>query len=296
MNKFMQNKEENREAPYFQAAKAALINWCGMSQEEAEQKIQTESRAAIEKQTGAHGSVYDAATRIAKEFSLDEKQTVGFINEVLGKTKETEMTELIKGKIETIKNNPYVSDLADRLEAKLALETCDAIHKGWTGRNSTPFFGAKDAKDQQYQYTPSEFIGWGEVKADLLFLKPVADSVGLNIDEASMKELYAERVVDYLEKVKEIAGPGIEGVGGPGVDTIVELIDVIDNLENGNKIMLSDEIAFAWENDPELVIQIAHEVYTKGIGADLELMNKLQEQGVLSKDDPSGLDYFEQEK
>ena len=78
-------------------------------------------------------------------------------------------------------------------------------------------------------------------------------------------------------------------MGGPGIDTIIELIDVIDNIENGKRIILSPEIAAAWENDPVLVGQIAHEVSTKGIGADKELMQALVDREILDRDDPTGL-------
>ena len=280
----------SRNAPYYQAAKAALINWNGMAPEEATRFIETASKAEIELQTGAHGSVYDAAHRIAREMGLTEKEAYQFTQEMLGMSDSTAMLTEVRNAFETVRrNNP---ELVDHISANLLLDACDDIHKGWTGRNATPFFGKKDMKDQQYQYATSEMIGWKEVKADLLFLAPIAEAVGIQIDEETMKRVYGERVLAYCQEIKDIGGPGIEGVGGPGIDTLVELIDVIDNLENGKRIMLSPEIAAAWENDPQLVAQIAHEVSTKGIGADSELIQALVDRGILDRDDPTGLDDF----
>ena len=278
----------NKNAPYFQAARAALINWSGLSPEEADKKIQEKSKAEIEMDTGAHGSVYDASNRIAKALGLNDKEAYQFTQEMLGNSESTQMLDEVKERFTIMRSqNP---EIADKLTAELLLDACDDVHKGWTGRNASPFFGKKDVKDQQYQYNTSEMIGWKEVKADLLFLAPIANAVGMEIDENAMKQLYGERVLDYCQHIKDIGGPGIEGVGGSGIDTVVEIIDVIDDIENGKRIILSPEIAAAWENDPALVEQIAYEVSTKGIGADAQLMQELIDRGILNRENPIGLD------
>jgi hypothetical protein len=278
----------NKNAPYFVAAKAALINWNSMSIEDANEFIETKSRAEIEQATGAYGSVYDASNRIAHALGLSDKEAYQFTQEMLGNSDSTAMLDKVKEQFALVK--AQCPERAQELTAGLLLDACDDVHKGWTGRNASPFFGKKDIKDQQYQYGTSEMIGWKEVKADLLFLSPIADAVGLEINEDDMKRLYGERVLAYCQHIQDVGGPGIEGVGGPGIDTIVELIDVIDNLENGKRIMLSPEIAAAWENDPALVQQIAHEVSTKGIGADAQLIQTMIDMGILDRDNPTGLE------
>jgi hypothetical protein len=258
-----------------------------MSPEEANKLITESPRAEIEMKTGAHGSVYDASYLIARKMGLSEKEAYQFTQEMLGLSDSTAMLTEVRNAFETIlRDNP---ELVKQLSAGLLLDACDQVHCGWTGRNASPFFGKKDMKDQQYQYATSEMIGWKEVKADLLFIEPIANAVGIEIDEEEMKRRYGERVLEYCQRIKELGGNGIEGVGGPGIDTIVEIIDAIDNVENGKRIILSPEIAAAWENDPELVKQIAREVSTKGVGADAALVNKLIERGILNREDPDGL-------
>ena len=187
----------NRNAPYFQAAKAALINWNGMTPEAADQFIQTASKAEIEMQTGAHGSVYDASNKIAKELGLNAQEAYQFTQEVLGNSDSTKMLDEVKNRFAILRNQNQ--ELADRLTAGLLLNACDDVHKGWTGRNASPFFGKKDIKDQQYQYNTSEMIGWKEVKSDLLFIEPIAQAVGIEINEDEMKRAYGERVLDYCQ-------------------------------------------------------------------------------------------------
>lgn len=274
----------NRNAPYYQAAKAALINWNGMDPVEAQKLIETSSRAEIEAQTGAHGSVYDAAHSIGRGLGLEKEDLYEFTQEVLGFSDSTKMVDEVKNRFEILRTNNC--EMADVMTSDLLLNASDEVHKGWTARNATPFFGKKDLKDQQYQYAPLELIGWKEVTSDLLFLRPVAEAVGIQIDENLMREVYRNRVFDYLRRVQDAGGPGIEGVGDPGIDTIQEYVDVIDNLENGQRIILSQEIATAWEYDKELVQDIARQVKEKGIGTDQELVEKLEEAGLLHDDGP----------
>lgn len=277
----------NRNAPYYQAAKAALINWNGMDPVEAQKLIETGSRAEIEAQTGAHGSVYDAANRLGLGLGLTGKDLYDFTREALGQTTETRMIDDVRERFQMLRNhNP---EMADIMTADLLLEASDEVHKGWTGRNATPFFGKKDIKDQQYQYNPLELIGFKEVKSDLLFLRPLAEQIGINVDEELLKQRYDARVESYLRHVQEVGGPGIEGMGGPGIDTLHEYVDIVDNLENGQRVILSPEIASAWEYDQALVADIAGQVDARGIGADQELMEHLEDVGLIhSEDDGRG--------
>lgn len=273
----------NRNAPYYQAAKDALINWNGMDPAEAQKLIETGSRAEIENMTGAHGSVYDAAHRLGLGLGLTGKDLHDFTEEALGKTVETHMMEEVKARFQILKDHNQT--MADTMTADLLLEVSDAVHKGWTSRNATPFFGKKDMKDQQYQYAPLELIGFKEVKSDLLFLKPLAEQVGITINEELLHDRYNERVESYLRYVQRNGGEGIEGYGRPGIDTMHEYVDVVDNMENGHRVVLSPEIADAWEYDQALVADIAGQVDARGIGADQELMEHLEDVGLIHNED-----------
>lgn len=271
----------NRNAPYYQAAKAALINWNGIDPEEAQKIIETKSRAEIENMTGAHGSVYDAANRLGLGLGLTGKDLYNFTREALGQTTETRMMDDVRERFQMLRARN--TEIADVMTAKLLLDAIDEVHKGWTGRNATPFFGKKDMKDQQYQYTPLEMIGWKEVESDLLFLRPLAEAVGININEELMRNAYEDRVVEYFSKLHGI-GQGLAGVGGPGIDTWQEYVDIVDNVENGNRVVLSPEIAAAWGNDPSLVKDIAQQVAEKGIGAYPQIVSKLKNEGLIQEE------------
>ena len=284
----------NRNAPFFKASADALINWNGMNPAEVDQIIQTESIEQIQQRTTARGSVHAAAFRMASELNqmldlgLSYSQIHEFTQEVMGLTDSREMSDLLQEKIqEHIARNPEQAMLDF---ANIALDACDSVHSNWTFENAKEFFGRKTMKEQLYQYGPSEVIGWGEVKSDLLFLKPVSDSIQMPVDPELMRELYVQRVADYFKHIQEIGGPGIEGVGGPGIDTIREVIDVVDNLENGVRINLSPEVRDMWEHNPELVNAIAQQVSSKGIGRDEGLIEMLQDQGILSHEDPVGFE------
>ena len=69
--------------PYQNVAKAALINWNGLSEEEANLKIQTESVQELENQVCAMGSMKYAVAGIAKQIGLDEEETIKFFDVVI---------------------------------------------------------------------------------------------------------------------------------------------------------------------------------------------------------------------
>ena len=259
-----------------------MVNWQGMTPEEADHFLATSTRAQIEEKTKAHGSVADAARKIGSGLGLEGKELYQFTREMLGQTDSTEMLDEVKRRFELLRsNNP---ELADKLTANLLLDASDEVHKGWTARNATPFFGKKDSKGQQYQYTPLEMIGWKEVKSDLLFLRPVAEAVGININEDLMRQLYSDRVVEYFKHLQEIGGKGIEGMGKDGLDTMEEYIQIVDDVENGKRIMLAPEILEAWQYDDNIPPEIAKQVLEKGIGIDSDIIDRLKDEGLLFDD------------
>lgn len=43
-------------------------------------------------------------------------------------------------------------------------------------------------------------IGWKEAKADLLFLAPVLDSIGVSVDEVALHLVYDKKVKEFYER------------------------------------------------------------------------------------------------
>lgn len=283
----------NRNAPYFETAKIALMQWSGKTLEEAEKFVAEKSMAEIEHAVVAYGSMSDAAMHIGGKLGLNAYESYVFSQEVLGRTASTAMTDLVHRKIQEELASRSVED-AKQFASDLLISTADATHAGWTARKSGDFHGAKDRKDQQYQYTTSDFIGFKEVQSDLFFITPIAESIGLPVNSEELLQAYHDVTVENLRALKE-QGIAIEGVGGPGVDTIREMVGSLDELMQGSRVKWTPDIAMDWEHNDELLRQVTVEVMEKGIGKDSVLMERLMDEGILNREDPDGLDDFGQD-
>lgn len=176
--------------PYQNVAKAALINWNGLSEEEANIKIQTESVQELESQVYAMSSMKYAVVGIAKQAGLNEEETTNFFEAVINGPEDSEIFRLISEKMQGFTE-----------EQKLGVLT--TIHDGWVVDNSSEkTFNKKVDRQQLRQYAPLELIGWNEVKSDLLFLNPVFASVGVQVDEIALAQAYHNRVANYMEEMK----------------------------------------------------------------------------------------------
>lgn len=283
----------DKESSYFKVAQDVLVHWHSFTPEDAAKFITENNRAVIEEKIEAHGSISDAALRLGKRLGLDGYQSYVLSQEMLGLTTSTAMTELAKQRVrEELARRTL--DEARKFSADILIDCADRTHANWTGRKSGAFFGNKDVRDKQYQYTTSDFIGMSEVKADFMFIRPMAEVLGLPVDEQSLLNRYHDVTVQNLRDLKE-RGVEIEGVGGPGVDTIREMVGSLDELMQGDRVKWSEDVHLAWQYDYELGNQVTREVMEKGIGKDAALMGRLVDEGILNKEDPDGLDDFGQE-
>ncbi len=176
--------------PYQNVARAALINWNGLSEEEANAKIQTESVQELEGQVYAMGSMKHAVVGIAKQIGLNEEETAKFFEAVINGPENAEIFGIVREKMQGFSE-----------EQKLGV--LSTIHDGWVVDNSSEkTFNKKVDREQLRQYAPLELIGWNEVKSDLLFLNPILASVGVQVDESTLAQAYHNRVATYMEEMK----------------------------------------------------------------------------------------------
>ena len=173
--------------PYQNIAKKALINWNGLTEQEATEKINNETVEQLESQVYAMDSVKFAVIGIGKEIGLTEEEITNFFTVVVNGPENSELFNLISSKISGISEQQKLNILS-------------VIHDGWVVSNSSEKkFNKKVDRQQLRQYAPLELIGWNEVKSDLLFLEPILSSVGVSVNEETLQKAYYERVADYLE-------------------------------------------------------------------------------------------------
>ena len=223
--------------PYYQVAKSALMNWNGLSEEEAMKTIQQSSFEEVEGQVWAKGSMDYAIENILSKVELSEEQKDRFTKAIYGELGDSSILEDVGAK------------LSEKNNEKVIMETLFAVHDGWVKDNSKKFF----ARDKKYQHLPSELIGWDEVKADLLFVKSIYDSMGIEVDEEKLEEKYNKTVKTFKDK--------------KGIHTDVDLIHEINK---------GAEFYPALEGQDEILYALSKSAYVstfilkKGIGEILE--------------------------
>lgn len=179
-------------SPYREVAKQALMSWNGLEEKEAQQQAETLSIEQLESQVWASGSIDQGIDMIASLFSLTKEEREKFKAIVYGKevSKEDEtFLQEIGQKTKLYRDCPEL----------LALQGLHEIHDKWVEDNAKKF-NKEGREGKKYQHLPLELIGFKEAKADMLFLKPLLDSIGLNVEEEKLKKAYDNEVRSFLNE------------------------------------------------------------------------------------------------
>ena len=180
--------------PYRQAAKQALINWNGVSEEEAQKMVETLSFEELENMTGASGSVAKAAETLAKKLGLSEERTKEFVDACLGK-EEVYISEYNK----LVFKNIYKKLAKVKDKEKLVLDVLSDIHDEWVANNAQKF-SKEGRENKKFQHLPLELIGYKEATLDLLFFNPILNTCGIELKNEDLQKEYNKRVNQFLEK------------------------------------------------------------------------------------------------
>lgn len=184
----------NHDIPYYEVAKQALMNWNGLSEEEANKTIETSGFEELESQVYAVGSMEYAINEILRQLKIDSRYHEDIKKAMYGAPnfEESDRAEQFGILIEAIK----IEGLDPN---QLIMDTLSAVHDGWVQDNAKQYFTKKADRKQQYQFSPLELIGWKEAKSDLLFVKPIVEACNIKVDEQVLEELYNARVMQFLQ-------------------------------------------------------------------------------------------------
>ena len=191
-HKQLEAEESMNVTPYQKIAKDALMNWNGLSEEEANNKIKTESVEQLEGQVYAMGSVGHAVTGIAQNLGLTEVERNEFYNAVINGPVNAPIFASVSAKAAQVED-----------PNQLTLSVLSTIHDGWVVDNSSDkTYQKKVDRGQLRQYAPLELIGWNEAKSDLLFLGPVLNSINVPLNEEQLEKAYHDKVSSYASEMK----------------------------------------------------------------------------------------------
>lgn len=167
-------------------AKTAAKNW---GQKEPE---------TIEESLGITWDSEVAAVKgIAKTLNLDDS----VVNKLVG-TKDDEGKLKRDGEIYTRDTiSPEVaSQIKEAMKGKdknkTILKILSTIHDSWVRNNSDNFL--KPDRNKERQFVSLQLLDWEEVESDLLFLKPILEGAGIQIDEEQLKKQHELEQTEYM--------------------------------------------------------------------------------------------------
>lgn len=273
--------------PYQVIAKNALMNWNGLSEEEATKKVRESTFEELEAQVYAEGSITYAleGLQIASKKAYDKLRRNGMNSEpiisdwIIKELKEIVLhggdkkyEDAIYDKVKEglmLKNMPYIwtkkqlmlEDIPHILTGEdMVLTVLSHIHDGWVKDNQKKFM----SRDKKYQHMPFELIGWQEAKSDLLFLNPILQAMGIDIPEEDLEKAYDDRVKDFFKS--------------KGITSLDELSEQISRGAEFYPPLKGQEDILQTLQNPEFVSEtLIPSIKEKGIGADESAMKRVEQ-------------------
>ena len=147
------------------------------------------------------------------------------------------------------------------------LEILSTIHDEWVKNNSNNFLKVNDKgerRNKERQFVPLELLDWGEVQSALLFLKPILEASGIELDEKELRDRFEvvqqeflidngitshEKLVEFLSKGAK-SYPALEGIEtkfGGNIEQLLKdptvLEEMAGQIESRVKIKSEKEMA-----------------------------------------------------
>ena len=78
------------------------------------------------------------------------------------------------------------------------------VHDEWVRNNPNNFMKEteKGRRKKEYQFVPLELLSWKEAKSDLLFLKPILEASGIEVDEKAVEQQFEVAQKEFLAEHK----------------------------------------------------------------------------------------------
>ena len=253
LKKSQEISQVKQNIPYYQVAKQALMNWNGLSEEEAKKIVSTQTFDEIESQVYAKGSMDYAVEGIKASLELSDKDA-DELSVFIYEGGQSKVIDNWKKMIELQDSSLGMEDAYNAKHNKemfnnLIMDTLFYVHDGWVQDNVNKFYG----REKKHQHMPSELIGWKEAKADLLFVRPIFEAAGIEVNEEELEQVYNGRVKEFFLD--------------HGIQTARNLSDLITQGEEFYPALKGYGDILVTINDPEYVDErIIPTIERQGIG------------------------------
>ena len=198
-------------------------------------------------------SEVSAVQGIVKALELDDEiteQLVGTKNEngELNRDGEIYTNDTISEKIAS----KIREGIQGKDKNKTILGILSTINDNWVINNSNNFL--KPDRNKERQFVPLELLNWEEVESDLLFLKPILEASGIEIDEKQLRAQHTVQQNEYLIDNNIFSHDDLVNHLSRGAG----FYPILSDLETKNGGNISDLL-----NNPEIAEKMAKQVESK---------------------------------
>ena len=139
---------------------------------------------------------------IVRTLGLDDK----IIDQLIGELDDEKMP-IGNGIIYTSETIPeeIASQIASKIRgsdsSKNVLNILSTVHDSWVRNNPNNFMKVNDEgkrRNKERQFVPLQLLNWAEVENDLVFLKPILEAAGIEIDIEALKREFGIMQQEYL--------------------------------------------------------------------------------------------------
>ncbi len=171
---------------YREIARDCLVNWHGMSTEEASIICEDEAIDDLENGVGnrtgvkAMGYIDNVLAYIVARLAMSPDHATKFREVIINGPDSAGVLKQVKEEALAISD-----------EERFEITVLAVIHNNWVkNSNDKDSINSAKANHQLRQYAPLELIGFNEVKSDLIFLEPILNRMGKKINIKKLEKEY----------------------------------------------------------------------------------------------------------
>lgn len=203
--------------------KKAKIKWDNLNNEQVNDFVNGIESAEQANREITYGSEIKAIDSIAIIGDLTQEEIKTLLEDVYTKKEVSkELSEKISNKI---LDNKY----------EKILEILTHIHNEWVKNNSNKFLN----RQKDFQFVDLKLLPYEEVLSDLIFLQPILEGCGIDIDDEILKKEFYNKQIEYLKKEGILSHEALVGKLMEGSDFYFTLKDLTTNIDG--KIVSIDE-------------------------------------------------------
>lgn len=226
------------------------------AKKDAKEFAQNNTIDELRAKTTTESSVMGGVESIAKKLGLSEEEIKEFKDASINGPADAPIFKVVGDKIPKDNINKFMIDVLSD------------IHDVWVKNNSKKFNsvniknGQEVPRAKEYQHLPLQLIGFDEVKLDLIYVEPIVNACGIEIDEKELKVEYDKSVEDFFieNNAKKISDFHDEIMKGEN------FYPALEGQDNVNELLKQ-----GWYVSDVVLPQVEE----KGIGKDKESLEKI---------------------